>query len=63
MTTGFSGVETLSTLDRDLLNLPDLTDELLLLSELMGVFILSSLKGLINFLFDRVSNFLISLLK
>jgi hypothetical protein len=61
MATSFCRVETLGTLNRDLLNLPDLPYELFPLPELMGFLVLSSLKSLIDLSFDCVTNFLIVL--
>lgn len=61
MTTSFCRIETLGTLNRDLLNLPDLPNELLPLPEFMGFLVLSSLKSLVDLSFDCVTNFLIVL--
>ena len=59
VTASLGWVETLGTLDRDLLELTDLADKLLLLGKLSGLLVLLLLERLLHFTMDLVSDRLV----
>jgi len=62
MATSFCRIETLSTLNRDLLDLPNLADKFFPLSQFMGILVLSAFETFIKFAFDFIANFFVSCL-
>jgi hypothetical protein len=61
MATSFCWVETLGTLDGDLLNLSNLANEFLSFPQLMCVFIFPSLESFVNLSLDFITDFFIRL--